>query len=587
MHSRLKLGHSPNSITQGDDSMKRPHRSLFLALLAGAVALIVACGPATTPSPTATVAKPAASSPAASSPAPSPKPAVAPSPIAAASPVAVPTPTLNPLAKKGGTVTFAVSSDVTNPNPVINTQSVGQYIKESMYESLLAWDAGEGNLHPNLAESWTISSDVKQFTFRLRRGVKFHSGQEMKADDVLWSFNYVADPQNSATGQTRMALVATAEKVDDYAVRFTLKDPAVTFLSYLGDMRALPIMQANSLQRGQVDVGQKPPPGTGPFKFVEYQANTQVTVERFADYWDTAPYLDRVIFRVLPNETVRFNALRAGDVQITERVPIDSIRRVQSGEIPGLTMKNAPDSGLRRIALNMTSPFMKDILLRKAVQYSLNRDEMLEEIFQGLGTAANTKMPPASVWHSVAPPPPARDLAKARQLMQEAGYSGQEINLVGRRGHESFLESTQRMLSEAGFNVKTEVVESAVSDERKSRGQYDLSTQGGGLEFDPSISMKAFFICEQSDRRGDNDAGYCNPKMDELFNALDREPDQNKRLELFRQITQVLADEVPWIYIGTEPRYFAFGANVRDFTPTSGGSYLHRFGGLKRTWLAS
>jgi peptide/nickel transport system substrate-binding protein len=489
---------------------------------------------------------------------------------------------------RGGTLIFGSSKELANSHPFIATSSVSLYIKELMYESLLAFD-DESQLQGMLAESWQGADGGRTWTFKLRKGVKFHDGKEMTAKDVVWSVRYVQDPNNGAGGKAIIESIQKVEAVDQYTVRFTLTGPSAIFPSLVGNIRAVAVIPEGSLPPGATKVEGAPPPGTGPFTFEKWVPGDQTSFKRFDSYWDGPPYLDRVVFKLIANDTARVNALRAADIQVAERAGVEFIRRIDAGEVKGIKYQGARLSGFRRLVFNHTSPVFKDRTMREAVAYAIDPKRFMDEVYFGYGTITKLKMPPGSVWEKgAALPDRPRDVAKAKQLLQRAGYTGQPISGIGRRGeHEEIWESIVLMLKEAGINVKVEITESGVYDNRQQKADFDLTLRGGRTAEDPSDGLKQDYYCEAGPERFANFAGYCSKKVDELFDALEVEPDAAKRMAIFKELANTMYADVVEVPLGyTGDRFFVWlDPMVQGFRATDGGSYTSRYGGIKRTWF--
>ncbi len=230
--------------------------------------------------------------------------------------------------KRGGTLTMATRKDVSTMNPLVRTMSTDQSIRDLIYEALLFLDE-TGAIKPQLAESYEISQDGKVYTFRLRQGVKFHNGQEMTAEDAKYAIDYTLNPKNGAYGRSRLALVEGAKVADKYTLKIYLKSRSAAFLSALTDIKAFSVIPKGSIQ------SIKPkefPVGTGPFRFVDWQVKQRIVFDLNKDYWGQKPYVDRVVLRPIRKSTVRFTALRAGDVDIIERTPYEWVKQVLCGK---------------------------------------------------------------------------------------------------------------------------------------------------------------------------------------------------------------------------------------------------------------
>ena len=465
--------------------------------------------------------------------------------------------------KMGGTLTVGLAKETGNPNPFIQTQSTTQYVRETSYESLLILDANE-KIIPNLAEKYEVSAGGTQFTLRLRKGVKFHNGREMKADDVIWSANHVKDPKNGAYGQNIIKDVKAVDKIDDYTVKFTLSKPSTTFLYHLSYIRMLPIVPANSLRPGQIKLEPNTfVPGTGAFVLEQYQTGFGTVIRKFPEYWGPPAYVDKIFFRPIPDGANRFNALRTGDVMMADRLsPLDAAR-VMKGEIKGLKILEEPMGGYQHLIVNYDNPFLRKLEMRQALLYATDQQRLIDEAYFGAATKAEIMMDPKGIWAKAANlPPHKRDLAKAKALLKAAGYNGQELVLIGRKSAAQYLESYQRMFSEAGINVKIEILEDGVMRDRATQGKYDLFTTGADATPDPVTTMMTYYYTNPVEK-----GTYSSPKVDRLLDNLNAEFDQKKRLKIFQELAWTIHNDVADIPLFFETRYFGMSEKTQGYPP--------------------
>ncbi len=483
--------------------------------------------------------------------------------------------------KTGGTLVFGLGKEFANPNPFIQTSSTFQFVKETSYESLLTSD-DDGKIVPNLAAAYEISSGGTIVTLRLRKGVKFHNGKEMKADDVVWSANHVKEPKNGAIGNNMITDVKSIEKIDDYTVKITLLKPSVTILTYLSNIQMLPIVPANSLQPGQIKLEKNMfVPGTGPFIFEQYQPGFDTVLKKFPEYWGGPAYLDKLIFRPITDNANRFNALRTGDVQMADRLsPLDAAR-AKKGEIKGIRILEEPLGGYSHLIFNLTNPLLQKIEMRQALLYASDKQRLVDEVFFGAAIKTDIEMDPQGIWAKAAGlPPHKRDLAKAKALLKAAGYNGQELVWIGRKQEAQFAEAYQRMLAEAGINVKIDILESGVMKERFREGKYDLYVGGGTIVDEPVITMVPDYYTNKVFK-----GSYSNPKADQLFDNLSAEFDQKKRLHIFKELAWTLHNDVADVPLLFEIRYLGMSEKVHGYGPSPGSSYSESGEYFKRVWL--
>jgi peptide/nickel transport system substrate-binding protein len=471
-------------------------------------------------------------------------------------------------------------------NPLVQTSSTDHVVREMMYESLLTID-DKGNLQPLLAERWEVSPDGKVYTFHLRRGVKFHSGQEMTAEDAKFAIDYTLNPRNGAYGYPVIEGVERATAVDQSTLRVELKAPSAALLPSLTSIQSFSVIPKDSVQEG-VDKPTAYPPGTGPFRYVEWQPRQRLTLARFDDYWGQKAFLDQVVIRPITEASVRITALRAGDVELIDRTPYEWVREVMDGKLRGIGYAEADEAGFRTMKINLTDPPMNNLKLRQALAHAIDKKEMLEGVYFGFGRPIDQMYLPDNVWYVEGLPWPKYDLDRARQLLREAGYNGEPIVLLGDQGGPQEAEATilQAQLQKVGINLKLEFNDWATYRERHRKGEFAVTLLGGSIDVDPGVTYSGEMVCPPDLRkRTANLSGYCDAQMDALLEQLMTELDSAKRKATVRQVLTKMAQDLPEIPIGFVPRYFTFRDHVKNFTTNGEGHLMKYGGGLNYTWL--
>jgi len=486
--------------------------------------------------------------------------------------------------KQGGTLSLGISKDLSTMNPMVRTMSTDQSIRELIYESLLTLDA-KGEIQPLLAESYEISKDGKTYTFQLRKGVKFHNGQEMTAEDVKYAIDYTLDVKNGAYGRSRLELIKGAEAADKYTLKIQLTGGSAAFVSALSDIKAFPVIPKGSIASIQPRAY---PAGTGPFRFTAWQTKQRIIFEKNADYWGQKPYLDKVILRPIRNDTVRFTALRAGDVDIIERTPYEWAKQVLGGKFPGLGTAEAATAGYRAMFFNVVDGPFSNKKLRLAVAYGMDKKKILEAAFFGFGETADQKYPTGHFWYNNGIPAPSYDPARAKKYLEESGYKGEKIIMKIEQNDsvESMSTAFQAQMKRIGMNIELAVFEYGARRAQIRVGDTTLDMVGGGYYTDPISTYRSQFTCQDPKKRASNWSGFCNQEVQKLFEELDFELDTPKRKKILVRIITILNQEVPTLPIGFVPRYFAHGRHVKDFsTDSSGGRFVWGGGGLTKTWM--
>jgi peptide/nickel transport system substrate-binding protein len=486
--------------------------------------------------------------------------------------------------KQGGTLSLGIGKDLSTMNPLVRTMSTDQSIRELIYESLLTLDA-KGEIQPLLAESYETSKDGKTYTFHLRKGVKFHNGREMSAEDVKYAIDYTLDPKNGAYGRSRLELVKGVEAPDPFTLKIQLKGRSAAFLSALSDIKAFSVIPKGSIS------SIKPrayPAGTGPFRFTEWQTKQHIVFEKNADYWGQKPYLDKVILRPIRNGTVRFTALRAGDVDIIERTPYEWARQVLSGKFKEFGTAEAATSGYRAMFFNVVDGPFSNKKMRLAVAYGMDKKKILEAAFFGFGETADQKYPKGHFWYMNGIPAPSFDPAKAKKYLEESGYKGEKIIMKIEQNDsvEAMSAAFQAQMKQIGMNIELAVFEYGARRAQIRAWDTTLDMVGGGYYTDPISTYRSQFTCQDPKKRASNWSGFCSQEVQDLFEKLDFELNTDQRKKILTRVITILSDEIPVIPIGFVPRYFAHRQYVKGFsTDSSGGRFVWGGGGLMKTWL--
>ncbi len=488
--------------------------------------------------------------------------------------------------KRGGTLKMAIRKDVDIMNPLVGTKSTDGRIRETMFEPLLGIDLA-GKVQPNLAESWEMSKDGKVYTFKLRRGVKFHNGREMTADDVKFSIDYTLNPKNGAYGYTRLALLDRAEIVDKHTLRMHLKKAGPGFLSVLTNIQTFSVIPKESLPEGIEKLDQYPP-GTGPFRFVEWKPAQRLVLERFDDYWGPKAFVDKMILRPVRDATVRFTALRTGDVDIIERAPLEWIEQVAKGKVKGVQFAVATHAEFRSVEFNVAAPPFDSKKMRLAVAHAVNKKQLLQAGFFGFGDPTDQKYPKGHTWYIDNVPAPEYNPDKARALLKEAGYKGEPIVMLVQQSaaREGEAAMMQAQLKKVGINLKLNMVGRGVYHALLRKGKYSFHLGGGSFYPDPALTYGSDLRCGPNlKKRSNNTSGFCRKSMDALIDKLETEMDQSKRKQLLKQMVQEVVDDVIILYVGFGPQFHAFRDNIKGFTTDSDAAFRWWGGGLSHTWI--
>ena len=488
--------------------------------------------------------------------------------------------------KRGGTLTMAIRKDIDIMNPLVGTKSTDGRIRELMFEPLLGIDL-QGNVHPNLAESWEMSQGGEVYTFKIRKGVKFHNGREMTARDIKFSIDYTLNPKNGAYGLVRLALLDRAEVAGKYSLKMYLKKAGPGFLSVLTNIQTFSVVPKESLPEG-IEKLVNFPPGTGPFKLVEWKPGRRIVMERYDDYWGHKAYIDKLVLRPVRDATVRFTALRSGDVDLVARTPLEWVRQVADGKVKEVKFSAATHAEFRSIEFNLVRPPFDNKKLRQAVVNAVNKNELLEAGFFGFGDPTDQKYPKGHAWYLEGVPSYTYDPDKAMKLLKEAGYKGQVIEMLVQQSaaREAEAAMLQAQLKKVGLNIKLAMVGRGVYNALLRKGEFSFHAGGGSYYADPSITYGPDLRCAPDlKKRSSNNSGYCRQEMDSLLDKAESESDPVKRKMLFKQIVKMSVEDLPEMNIGFGPQFYTFRDYVKGFTTDSDAAFRWWGGGLSHTWI--
>jgi peptide/nickel transport system substrate-binding protein len=478
------------------------------------------------------------------------------------------------LPKPGGTLTVLMGKRPSLIHPHRVRRGAEQRFLELLLEGLVDTDKNL-NIVPALATSWKISDDGKDYTFQLRRGVKFHNGRELEAEDVRWSFENMMDPK--AARSERTALIRGIELLDRYTVRFHLKSAFTPFLSGLDAYSPIIPKESWPTAAGH-------PVGTGPFQFAEWKQGDLLRVKRFKDYWQKGiPYVDEVIWKEALEAFVRMTAIRSGSADIAEELPEPNLPQMLKD--PSIRVFT-PQSNLTWVYFNTTKSPFDDLRARQAVAYAIDKEAVMSQAAWGYGEIVNQRYPRTSFWHvDVEDPFRKPNLDKARALLRDAGYT-KGLRISSPVYPDDIQEATviQSDLKKIGIDIQWQMTDYAGQKAREEKLDFTLNIGGGPVTSDPHLFYYARFH-SKGDLHSKGVVSYTSPQMDQLLDSQLVVTDQKKRKEVYTQIVQMIQKEVPCIFLGTTPLVFGTRAGIHGFEPSMNRRLAYVNGGIAFTWI--
>ncbi len=467
----------------------------------------------------------------------------------------------------GGTLITAIADNPVSLNGIYANDGISGSVLSWVFNPLTLGGENWGtNITGDLAESWSTSDDGLTWTFNLHQGVKFHDGQELTADDVVYTFQTIqTSEEDIAPFRPRFYQGDQAiefEAVDDYTVVARLSEPNASFFTDI----SVPIVPRHVLEGQNLREGpfNRQPVGTGPFKVVEWVTGESITLEAHDDYFRGRPCLDRIIFRIIPDEQAQVNALLTGELDFLLNVPGASVTQFQNN--PEFTFVAADYDSLFQVFFNMAKEQFQDKRIRQALMIAIDRQALVDTVRQGFGVVNN------SHFDSVVPFYKQDKLGgydydpeRAEQILDEVGLTdtdgdgfrdleGQpwEINLLtfqqGFRNYFDYATVVQAYWQDIGLKVNLETRDLATMvqqlyQERKLDKPYDVMTSGWS-QFGPEPNSYANQYIT-TDALGPNLGNYHNPEVNALFAQAQKMTDFDERMAVYEQIEAILWDELP------------------------------------------
>jgi len=502
------------------------------------------------------------------------------------------TPVVGP--QKGGTLVIGLSDDFESLDPADHRDRTSETIIRNMFDGLVT-RTEDGRVVLQLAESATLVDDTT-WEFVLKKGVTFHNGEDLTAEDVKFTFDRIISengidyPEPHTSSRKGLILpLESVEIMDDYTVRLHLSDPWPAAMQMFVHQQIVPKDYFEEVgNEGFIEHLV----GSGPFKFVEGSSD-QVVMERFDDYYGGAdelspvgpPLLDRVIFKILPESSTRVAAVRTGEVNIIQTVPSHMIPVLATD--PGVQVVSGPGTRPFWMEMNVNQPPFDDVRVRQAMNYALDAETLVETVLGGLGIVIPGPLSPYNNFADNSLEPYGYDPDKALALLAEVGWADSDGDGFLDKGGEKFAfvidvtsayktyaEAVAGLLQELGIDATVRVWDYSVLKPLLLGGERTAYVGGwGDSAFDPvgHFEAKWHSMVEGTGNGRGNFSTYSNPRVDELIGAGEVEPDVEKRHEIYNEAQQIVYAEAPAAFLFLPDVVEAGTANVQNWMVAADG----------------
>lgn len=478
--------------------------------------------------------------------------------------IATPTVFSDPGSEYGDAIVVASSGDARILIPILASDSASSDICGMVFNGLVKYDKNI-NIVGDLAESWEVQDDGKVIVFHLKKGVKWHDGAPFTAHDVEFTYKKLIDPAVKTPYSGDFERIKDFDVLDDHTVKVTYKEPFAPALSSWG-MWIMPehLLKGEDLNKTRFG---REPVGTGPYKFKSWKTGDKIELVSNHDYFEGRPYIDRYIYRIIPDEATTFLELQTQGVDMSTLTPLQFTRQTDNNFFKGHYNKfKYPSFGFTYMGYNLKDPKFQDLRVRQAINYAVNKQEIIDTIFFGLARPTTGPFMLDSWAYNKDVSQAPYDPSQAKKLLQEAGWvdsdgdgwvekDGKEFEFTvlvnqGNAERQRTAELMQKYLKAIGIRMKIRVVEwSSMISEFINKRRFEAVLMGWFLSRDPDC----YDIWHSSKtKEGEfNFVGYKNEWVDKLLEEGRRTFDQEKRAAIYHNIHKLIYEDQPYLFLYT------------------------------------
>jgi len=508
----------------------------------------------------------------------------------------------------GNVFTFGRGGDSVSLDPINQADTESSKVCRQIFDGLLDFAPESTDVVPALATEVPKPEDGgRQYTFNLRDGVKFHDGTEFNAEAVVFNFErwrFTDNPYHKGGGSQTTefsyypgmfggfdddSIIDKVEAVDEYTVRFTLKEPQAPFLKNIA-MSTFVMASPKAIKENVENFWQEPV-GSGPFKFVSWDKGSQIKLEKNDAWWGSdlpesegggGPFADQVVFRSIPDNTSRTAALTGGQLSAADGLPPDDVPTVKQAD--GLKIDYRPPLTIGYLAMNVQKEPFGDPKVRQAINMAIEMPKIVEAFFGDTGEVATTYMPPTVPFFDDQIEHYPFDPERAKQMLQEAGVENLEPTLwympVPRPympDGKGIAQAMQQDLKAVGINAKLQTYEWGTYLQKTGAGEHDMALLGWtGDNGDPDNFLNVLLSSKgATETSALNIAYYKNPEVDKILDQAQTTIDENEREDLYFQAQEMLVEDAPWVPIAYAKPPVGLQDQVQGYhpNPTGGESF--------------
>ncbi|WP_297213355.1 MULTISPECIES: peptide-binding protein [Thermodesulfovibrio] len=491
--------------------------------------------------------------------------------------------------KEPFSLTGASSADAKRLLPLFASDSASADISGRIFNGLTKYDK-DLNIVGDLAESWSISKDGKEIVFHLRKGIKWHDGEEFTAEDVVFTFKAITNPKNPTPYSSNYGPVKEVKALDKYTVKVSYEKPFAPALESWG-MGILPrhLLEGKELFSSSLN---RHPVGTGPYKFKEWVTGQRIILERNVNYFEGTPFFEKFISRIIPDPATMFLELRFGGIDFMGLAPAQYKHYGEKSDFKKyFNVYRYPSFGYTYIGYNLKNPLFTDKKVRQAIAHAVNKKEIIEGVLLGYGTPCTGPFPPASWAYN----PNVKDFeyspTLAKRILEDLGWKAGDDGILVKnglkfsfvllvnQGNEARLKTAQiikEQLRQVGIELKIRVLEWQSFLELVTKRQFQAVLLGWSLSRDPDL----YDIFHSSKTRpGEfNFVGYTNPEVDRLIEKARETLNKEERKKLYWKVHSLITEDQPYTFLYVPDAIIAVNKRIKGIEPAPAGiwyNYIH------------
>ncbi|GAA1697927.1 ABC transporter substrate-binding protein [Mycolicibacterium murale] len=463
-----------------------------------------------------------------------------------------------------GNLVAAIAGEPDQLDPHKTSAYFSFEVLENVFDTLVEPDA-DLEMKPALAESWQVSPDELTWTFRLRPGVRFHNGDPLTAEDVVFSYRRIIDEE--LTNVDKFSAVADVSAPDPATVVIRLDRPTPNLLTNLGGFKGMAIVSRRNVESGEIATN---PVGTGPFAFAGQRSGDSITLRANPDYWGGPPKVPGVTFRFISEPSTALSALQAGEVDWTDSIPTQRVSQLEGDD--SLSLAVTPSNDYWYLALNNAKPPWNDVRVRQAIAYGIDRDAIVAATSYGTAALNQLAIPEGNPWFTPYDTY-SYDIDRATSLLQEAGSQPQDLDMLVTSEYPETVTAAQIIadnLAPLGITVNIRTVDFATWLDEQNNGNFDMLMMGWLGNIDPDD----FYYAQHHTDGTSNAQKFSDPEVDRLLDAGRVETDRDARADDYAKAATLIADNVSYIYLYNP-------SVIQAWTPALHGYEARRDGAIR------